>query len=241
MEVESLDALFHKLPWMALYVVLATFLLMAVVFGSFILPIKAILMTLLTVGATLGILTLMFVDGLGGGVLNFSPGPLMSPILVLIIAIIYGLSTDYEVFLVSRMVEARKRGASTDEAIASGTAHTGGIITAAALIMIVVAGAFGFSEIVMMKYIAFGMIFALLIDATIVRMLLVPAVMHLLREDNWWAPRFVHRLSERLGHGESNQESDADDASAVRGSRNAETDEELIPFNELLSRLEKDR
>ncbi|MDN6199319.1 MMPL family transporter [Corynebacterium flavescens] len=241
MEVESLDALFHKLPWMALYVVLATFLLMAVVFGSFILPIKAILMTLLTVGATLGILTLMFVDGLGGGVLNFSPGPLMSPILVLIIAIIYGLSTDYEVFLVSRMVEARKRGASTDEAIASGTAHTGGIITAAALIMIVVAGAFGFSEIVMMKYIAFGMIFALLIDATIVRMLLVPAVMHLLREDNWWAPRFVHRLSERLGHGESNQESDADDTSAVRGSRNAETDEELIPFNELLSRLEKDR
>ncbi|MGP5578239.1 MMPL family transporter [Corynebacterium flavescens] len=241
MEVESLDALFHKLPWMALYVVLATFLLMAVVFGSFILPIKAILMTLLTVGSTLGILTLMFVDGLGGGVLNFSPGPLMSPILVLIIAIIYGLSTDYEVFLVSRMVEARKRGASTDEAIASGTAHTGGIITAAALIMIVVAGAFGFSEIVMMKYIAFGMIFALLIDATIVRMLLVPAVMHLLREDNWWAPRFVHRLSERLGHGESNQESDADDASAVRGSRNAETDEELIPFNELLSRLEKDR
>lgn len=237
MEVESLDALFHKLPWMALYVVLATFLLMAVVFGSFILPIKAILMTLLTVGATLGILTLMFVDGLGGGLLNFSPGPLMSPILVLIIAIIYGLSTDYEVFLVSRMVEARKRGASTDEAIASGTAHTGGIITAAALIMIVVAGAFGFSEIVMMKYIAFGMIFALLIDATIVRMLLVPAVMHLLREDNWWAPRFVHRLSERLGHGESNHE----DTPAARGSRNAETDEELIPFNELLSRLEKDR
>ncbi|MGX1738191.1 MMPL family transporter [Corynebacterium flavescens] len=241
MEVESLDALFHKLPWMALYVVLATFLLMAVVFGSFILPIKAILMTLLTVGATLGILTLMFVDGLGGGLLNFSPGPLMSPILVLIIAIIYGLSTDYEVFLVSRMVEARKRGASTDEAIASGTAHTGGIITAAALIMIVVAGAFGFSEIVMMKYIAFGMIFALLIDATIVRMLLVPAVMHLLREDNWWAPRFVHRLSERLGHGESNQESDADDTPAARGSRNVETDEELIPFNELLARLEKDR
>ena len=86
------------------------------------------------------------------------------------------------------MVEARRRGASTDEAIAAGTAHTGGIITAAALIMIVVSGAFGFSDIVMMKYIAYGMIFALLIDATIVRMLLVPAVMHLLREDNWWAP-----------------------------------------------------
>ncbi|MGV0350536.1 MMPL family transporter [Corynebacterium guaraldiae] len=199
MEVESLDALFDTLPWMALYVVLATFLLMALVFGSFILPLKAIIMTLLSLGATLGILTLMFVDGLGSGLLNFTAGPLMSPILVLIIAIVFGLSTDYEVFLVSRMVEARRRGASTDEAIAAGTAHTGGIITAAALIMIVVAGAFGFSDIVMMKYIAFGMIFALLIDATIVRMLLVPAVMHLLREDNWWAPRFLTRLTHRLG------------------------------------------
>ena len=129
MEVESLDALFHKLPWMALYVVLATFLLMALVFGSFVLPLKAIVMTLLTLGATLGILTLMFVAGLGSGALNFTPGPLMSPILVLIIAIVYGLSTDYEVFLVSRMVEARRRGSTTDEAIAAGTAHTGGILS----------------------------------------------------------------------------------------------------------------
>ncbi|MBK4156592.1 MMPL family transporter [Corynebacterium macginleyi] len=222
MEVESLDALFHKLPWMALYVVLATFILMALVFGSFVLPIKAIVMTLLTLGATLGILTLMFVIGVTSGALNFSPGPLMSPILVLIIAIIYGLSTDYEVFLVSRMVEARRRGESTDEAIAAGTAHTGGIITAAALIMIVVAGAFGFSDIVMMKYIAYGMIFALLIDATIVRMLLVPAVMHLLREDNWWAPSWLHHMTTRLSGGTTR-----------RG--------KTVPFNELKRRLEGDK
>ena len=205
MEVESLDALFDKLPWMVLYILVATFILMALVFGSVVLPMKAILMTVLTVGATLGILTAMFVSGVGAGLLSFSPGPLMSPILVLIIAIIYGLSTDYEVFLVSRMVEARKQGASTDEAINYGTAHTGGIITAAALIMIVVAAAFGFSDIVMMKYIAFGMIFALFIDATIVRMLLVPAVMHLLREDNWWAPKFIHKAYEKLGHGSEPQ------------------------------------
>ncbi|MGO1572438.1 MMPL family transporter [Corynebacterium casei] len=205
MEVESLDALFDKLPWMVLYILVATFILMALVFGSVVLPMKAILMTILTVGATLGILTAMFVSGVGAGLLSFSPGPLMSPILVLIIAIIYGLSTDYEVFLVSRMVEARKQGASTDEAINYGTAHTGGIITAAALIMIVVAAAFGFSDIVMMKYIAFGMIFALFIDATIVRMLLVPAVMHLLREDNWWAPKFIHKAYEKLGHGSEPQ------------------------------------
>lgn len=205
MEVESLDALFDKLPWMVLYILVATFILMALVFDSVVLPMKAILMTILTVGATLGILTAMFVSGVGAGLLSFSPGPLMSPILVLIIAIIYGLSTDYEVFLVSRMVEARKQGASTDEAINYGTAHTGGIITAAALIMIVVAAAFGFSDIVMMKYIAFGMIFALFIDATIVRMLLVPAVMHLLREDNWWAPKFIHKAYEKLGHGSEPQ------------------------------------
>ena len=219
MEVESLDALFHTLPWMALYVVLATFLLMALVFGSFVLPLKAIVMTLLTLGATLGILTLMFVAGLGSDILNFTPGPLMSPILVLIIAIVYGLSTDYEVFLVSRMVEARRRGASTDESIAAGTAHTGGIITAAALIMIVVSGAFGFSDIVMMKYIAYGMIFALLIDATIVRMLLVPAVMHLLREDNWWAPSWLRHATTTLTGGATH-----------RG--------KTVPFTELKKRLE---
>ena len=162
----------------------------------------------------------------------------MSPILVLIIAIVFGLSTDYEVFLVSRMVEARRRGASTDEAIAAGTAHTGGIITAAALIMIVVAGAFGFSDIVMMKYIAFGMIFALLIDATIVRMLLVPAVMHLLREDNWWAPRFLTKMASGLGGEASSSAAPATDTDApARGSRSTDTDDELIPFTELARRL----
>ena len=201
MEVESIEALFDKLPWMILYMVVATFILMALVFGSVILPAKAIIMTALGLGATLGILTAMFVDGVGAGLFGFTPGPLMSPVLVLIIAIIYGLSTDYEVFLVSRMVEDRDDGASTPHAIQFGTANTGGIITAAALIMIVVAGAFGFSDIVMMKYIAFGMIAALFLDATIIRMLLVPAVMKLLGDDCWWAPRWVKRLSARLGHG----------------------------------------
>lgn len=202
MEVESLDALFSKLPWMLLYIIAASFILLSVVFGSVILPAKAVIMNLLGTGATLGILTWIFVDGLGADLLNFTAGPLMSPVLVLIIAIVYGLSTDYEVFLVSRMVEARAHGASTNAAIRFGTATTGGIITAAALIMIVVCGAFGFSSIVMMKYIAFGMIAALLIDATVIRMLLVPAVMSLLKEDCWWAPRWITRLSEKVGHNE---------------------------------------
>ena len=173
------------------------------------------------------------------------------------------------------MVEARDRGRSTDDAIRYGTAQTGSIITAAALIMIVVAGAFGFSEIVMMKYIAFGMIFALAIDATIIRMMLVPAVMHLLREDNWWAPRFIKRAYEKMGHSEQlppvpapaptpatpEPEADVekqddeplegellideavvvDHDEAARGGRTTAEDEELIPFAELMARLEADR
>ena len=98
----------------------------------------------------------------------------MAPVIGLIIAVIYGLSTDYEVFLVSRMVEARERGTSTAEAIRIGTATTGRLITAAALVLVVVAGAFVFSDLVMMKYLAFGLVTALLLDATVVRMFLVP-------------------------------------------------------------------
>ena len=200
LEIESIEALFDKLPLMSFYIVLATFVLMALVFGSLVLPAKAVIMTLLGMGATIGLLTWMFVDGVGANLFGFTPSPLMSPVLVLIMAIIYGLSTDYEVFLVSRMVEAREHRAATDVAIKFGTAHTGGIISAAAIIMIVVCGAFGFSDIVMMKYIAFGMIFALLFDATIIRMMLVPAVMHLLKDDNWWAPPWVKSAAGALGH-----------------------------------------
>ena len=203
LEVESIEALLGKLPWMALYIVAATFILLSLIFGSVILPAKAVIMNILGLGATLGILTLMFVDGFGAGLLGYTPGPLMSPVLVLIVAIVYGLSTDYEVFLLSRMVEARENGSDTDTSIRYGTAHTGFIITAAAVIMIVVCGAFGFSEIVMMKYIAFGMIAALFLDATIIRMLLVPAVMHMLRDDCWWAPRWVKKASAALGHNSS--------------------------------------
>ncbi|OIR46216.1 MMPL family transporter [Corynebacterium sp. NML130628] len=256
MEVESIEALLERLPWMALYMVLATFLLMALLFGSLILPAKAVIMNVLGIGATLGFLTLVFVDGVGSGLLNFTPGPLMSPVLVLIIAILYGLSTDYEVFLVSRMVEARHNRATTDQSIKYGTAHTGGIITAAAAIMIVVAAAFAMSDIVMMKYIAFGMIVSLALDATIIRLLIVPSVMHLLREDNWWAPRWVKRAYRSLGEGSSSvplvdapsdpahtpvDEAIALDPSPARAGRTVNEDADLIPFTELMQELETRR
>ena len=250
MEVESIEALLKRLPWMALYMVIATFLLMALVFGSVILPAKAVIMNVLGIGATLGFLTAVFVDGIGAGALNFTPGPLMSPILVLIISILYGLSTDYEVFLVSRMVEARQNGESTDEAIARGTARTGGIITAAAAIMIVVAAAFALSEIVMMKYIAYGMIFSLALDATLIRLLFVPAVMHLLREDNWWAPQWVKRAAGALGEGSRLPEPAAGetpitgvvpDIQPGRAGVSVSEDASLVPFQQLMRDLEERR
>ncbi|MCX5043027.1 MMPL family transporter [Aldersonia sp. NBC_00410] len=198
-ERDSIDALLNRMPLMVGLVLLVTTMLMFLTFGSLVLPIKAALMSALGLGATLGILTWIFVDGNGASQLNFTPEPIMAPVLVLIIAIIYGLSTDYEVFLLSRMVEARTAGASTTEAIRIGTAHTGRIITAAALILIVVTGAFGFSELVMMQYIAYGMIAALIIDATLIRMFLVPAVMKLLGDDCWWAPAWMKRIQQRIG------------------------------------------
>ena len=151
-----------------------TMLLMFLAFGSVVLPIKAAVMSALTLGSTLGILTWIFVDGHFSKLLNFTPTPLMVVLIALVIAVGFGLATDYEVFLVSRMVEARARGMSTAEAIRIGTATTGRLITAAALVLAVVAGSFVFSDLVMMKYLAFGLMAALLLDATVVRMFLVP-------------------------------------------------------------------
>ncbi|WP_067884517.1 MMPL family transporter [Nocardia vaccinii] len=202
MQKDSVDALLNRMPLMVVLVVFVTTLLMFLTFGSLVLPIKAALMSALGLGSTLGILTWIFIDGHGAGLMNFTPQPIMSPVLVLIIAIIYGLSTDYEVFLLSRMVEARAVGASTTEAVKSGTAQTGRIITAAALILLVVTGAFAFSDLVMMQYIAYGMVAALLIDATVIRMLLVPATMKLLGDDCWWAPAWMKRIQAKVGLGE---------------------------------------
>ena len=188
---------------MVVVLIVTTTILMFLAFGSVVLPIKAAVMSALTLGSTMGILTWMFVDGHGADLMNYTPQPLMAPMIGMIIAIIWGLSTDYEVFLVSRMVEARERGMSTAEAIRIGTATTGRLITGAALILAVVAGAFVFSDLVMMKYLAFGLLIALLLDATVIRMFLVPAVMKLLGDDCWWAPKWMKRLQERLGLGET--------------------------------------
>ncbi|MFI8975758.1 MMPL family transporter [Nocardia asteroides] len=193
-EQDSIDALVDRLPWMIALVFLATTVLLALTFGSLILPLQAAALNLLGLGATLGILTWIFVGGHGAELIGFTPQPIMALILVVIVSVIYGLSTDYEVFLLSRIVEARAHGATTTAAARDGVARTGRIITAAALILLVVTGAFAWSDLLMMQYIAFGLVTSLLIDATVLRVLLVPATMALLGEACWWAPAWLTRL-----------------------------------------------
>jgi RND superfamily putative drug exporter len=202
LEQDSIHSLFDKAPLMLVLLLSATMLLMFLAFGSVVLPVKAAVMSALTLGSTMGVLTWIFVDGHFSRWLNFTPTPLMVVVIALVVAVGFGLATDYEVFLVSRMVEARERGMSTAEAIRIGTATTGRLITAAALILAVVAGSFVFSDLVLMKYLAFGLMAALLLDATVVRMFLVPSVMKLLGDDCWWAPRWARRLQNKLGLGE---------------------------------------
>ncbi|MGM1059742.1 MMPL family transporter [Saccharothrix sp. Mg75] len=195
---DSLDAIAEKLPWMVLLLAGATFVLMFLAFGSVLLPIKAVVMSALSLSATFGVLVWVFQEGHGASLLNVTPAPLESGIVVLMAAVVFGLSTDYEVFLLSRMVEARGRGASTEEAVTAGLAKTGRVITAAALLLIVVTGAFAFSQITMMRFVGVGMILALALDATVVRMLLVPAVMRLLGDAAWWAPGPLRRVQRRV-------------------------------------------
>ncbi|MFI9533767.1 MMPL family transporter [Nocardia fusca] len=183
LERDSIHGLLDGLPLLVAVLVVAALALMYAAFRSLILAVKAVAMSALSLGATLGILTWVFVEGHGARLFDFTPGPLMFAVLVLIVTVVFGLSTDYEVFLLSRVVEARAAGAEPPEAIRYGIAHTGGVITSAAAILIVVTGAFGFSELVMMKYIAYGMIAALVLDATVIRMLLTPAVLKLV-----WRP-----------------------------------------------------
>jgi RND superfamily putative drug exporter len=183
LERDSIHGLLDGLPLLVAVLVAAALALMYAAFRSLILAVKAVAMSALSLGATLGILTWVFVEGHGARLFDFTPGPLMFAVLVLIVTVVFGLSTDYEAFLLSRVVEARAAGADPPEAIRYGIAHTGGVITSAAAILIVVTGAFGFSELVMMKYIAYGMIAALVLDATVIRMLLTPAVLKLV-----WQP-----------------------------------------------------
>src|SRR3954451_16688179 len=203
---DLLSSLGHLLPRMALLVISTTFVLLFLAFGSVVLPIKAMVMNVLSLGASFGALVCIFQEGHLSGFLNFTPTGFVEatqPILVL--AIVFGLSMDYEVFLMSRIREQYDLTGDNTAAVATGLQRTGGIITSAALLLLVVIGAFSLSGITFIKMIGVAMLIAIVIDATVVRILLVPATMRLLGRANWYAPGPLHRVYTRYGIRESDE------------------------------------
>ncbi|MGY1620418.1 MMPL family transporter [Geodermatophilus sp. SYSU D00691] len=203
---DLLDSLGSLLPWMALLVVATTFVLLFLAFGSVVLPLKAVVMNVLSLGASFGALVWIFQDGHLSGLLDFEPtGFLEATQPILVLAIVFGLSMDYEVFLMSRIREQYDLTGDNTKAVATGLQRTGGIITSAALLLIVVIAAFSLSGITFIKMIGVAMLIAIVVDATIVRTLLVPATMRLLGDANWWAPGPLRRLYSRYGIRESDE------------------------------------
>jgi trehalose monomycolate/heme transporter len=197
--VVVLSAIGAVLPWMALLVGLATVVLLFLAFGSVVLPVKAIVMNVLSLSATFGIVVWIFQWGHLSGLLQFTPTGSIDPTMpILMLAIIFGLSTDYEVFLLSRIRELYDQTGDNTAAVAGGLQRTGGMITSLALLLIVVVGAFSASGVTFIKLTGVGMIVALIIDASVVRVLLVPAAMRLLGRANWWVPRPLDRLYARF-------------------------------------------
>ena len=202
--VDLQESLTSRLPVAIAILALGTFLLLFAMTGSVVLPLKALAMNLLTVSAAFGISVLVFQHGNLEGLLDFeSQGALESTQPILIFAMVFALSTDYAVFLLTRIKEARDAGASNAGAVATGLERTGRIVTAAALLFAIAIGAFSTSEIVFIKLIGVATALAVLIDATIVRAFLVPSLMKLLGDRNWWAPAPLRRLHERLGLSEA--------------------------------------
>jgi RND superfamily putative drug exporter len=185
---------------MALVMAGATFVLLFLAFGSVVLPVKAIVMNVLSLAATFGVVVWIFQDGHLSGLLGFTATGTLDPTMpILMLAIIFGLSMDYEVFLLSRIRERYDVTGSNTEAVAAGLQRTGGVITSAALLLVIVIGAFSASGITFIKLLGVGMIVALIVDATIVRVLLVPATMRLLGRANWYAPGPLRRLYGKYG------------------------------------------
>ena len=194
---ESLEA---HLPYALAIIVAATVAALLVMTGSLVLPILAVFANTLTICMALGVLVLLFQDGRLEELLVYeSVGALDLSVPILLFAVIFGLSTDYGVFLLSRVGEARRDGASDDEAIVIGLERTGKIITAAALLFAVAMGAFVFSRMIFIKEVAVGTALAVLIDAMLVRTLLFPSLMKLCGSWTWRGPAFARRWASSLG------------------------------------------
>ena len=196
------DFILQRIPLAVAYVMIVTYLVLFLLTGSVVLPFKAVIMNILSIGASFGALVWVFQQGHLSSLLNFTPAPLDPSVPVLLFCLVFGLSMDYEVLLISRIQEEYRRTGDTTQAVASGLEKSGRLITGAAAIMAAVFLAFGLADVVLIKSIGLGLALAVAIDATLVRALIVPAVMRLLGRANWWAPRRLARWHRRIGSDE---------------------------------------
>jgi RND superfamily putative drug exporter len=207
---DFLDSNWQRMPFVVGFTLLVSAAALYLLFGSLVLPVKAVFMTLLSISASFGALVWIFQEGNLSGVLRFEPlGYTLAGNPILMFCILFGLSMDYEVLLLSRIQEAYRRTRDNTASVAEGLARTAGVITGAALIMVTVFSAFGLADVITIKSIGIAMAIAVALDATVVRVLLVPATMRLLGRWNWWAPGPLGRLADRLGfsHVETEEES----------------------------------
>jgi putative drug exporter of the RND superfamily len=191
-EVDIVGSLYQQFPRTLLLIVVLSYVTLFILFRSIILPLKAILMDSLSLLASYGSLVVIFQGGLFSNLLGFQPlGFVDATLPIIMFCLLFGLSMDYEVFLLSRMKEVYDATGDNDRSIVAGLARSGQVITSAAMIVVVVSLAFVTADIVLIKALGLGTAIAVFLDATVVRGLLVPAVMRLLGDVNWWAPSFL--------------------------------------------------
>jgi uncharacterized membrane protein YdfJ with MMPL/SSD domain len=188
-----------------LFVLGFSFVLLLVAFHSVVIPIKAILLNLLSTGAAFGMLVLVFQEGWVADLLNVKPGVIESFVPVFIFTILFGLSMDYHVFILTRIKEARDRGLSSDAAVERGISITAGTVTSAAAIMVSVFAVFVTLRLNIIRQLGFGLAIAVFLDATLIRSVLLPASMRLLGDWNWWMPRFLSWIPRVTIEGESDE------------------------------------
>lgn len=199
-EREWADALYASMPVAILLVYAATFVLLSLAFRSFVVPLKAMFLNTLTVTGAFGLITLIFQEGIGAQLVGLSSGLgfVDTSVPLFVFAIVFGLSMDYEVFLVSRIYENHERGMSDEDAVVSAMTTTGSVISSAATIMVVVFAVFIFSEVILIKTLGLGLAAAVLLDATLVRFTVLPAVMTLAGKWTWWLPSRLRKFAERV-------------------------------------------
>ena len=202
-DMDSRSAMKGSAPLVFAFVLIFAFILLLVSFRSLVIAAKAVILNLLSVAAAYGVLVLVFQHGWGKGLIGFDyTGGIISFLPIFMFVILFGLSMDYHVFIISRIREARDRGLSTEQAVAHGIKTTAGVVTSAAIVMVCVFAVFATGSIILLQQLGIGLAAAILIDATIVRAVLLPASMMLLGDRNWYLPKWLEWLPD-LEHGET--------------------------------------